>query len=324
MKRSLVTGGHGFIGSHLAAALLERGDRVSVLDCAEPAVSGLALAGIEPEVEVVTGSVADAELVGAVTSAGRFDAVFHLAAQTLVGVAQTDPNLTFDANVAGTWCVLEACCAAEVPAVVVASSDKAYGPPTELPYREDMELRPAAPYEASKAAADVIARSYWKSHGLPVAVTRLANVYGGGDLNFSRIVPEAVTALLDGRSPVIRSDGSPERDYLYVSDAVAAYLAVEETVGAARPGAGEAFNAGTGEARSVRDLLGLLGAAMDTEIAADFRGSGTPEGEIDRQLVDPSKLRDATGWTARTSLRDGLKQTVAWYRAHPEVRPLTH
>ena len=144
----------------------------------------------------------------------------------------------------GTWTLLEACRRAEVPAVVVASSDKAYGPSEELPYREDMQLRPASPYEASKAAADAIALSYRPAYGLPVAVTRFANIYGGGDLNFSRLIPEAVAAVLDGRRPLIRSDGSPERDFLYVDDAVAAYLAIEHAVGAGGPAAGEAFNAG--------------------------------------------------------------------------------
>ena len=146
-------------------------------------------------------------------------AVFHLAAQTIVGTAADSPAPTFDANVRGTWTLLEACREHGVEAVVVASSDKAYGAHDELPYREDFALRPTAPYEASKAAADLIARSYWHSYGLPVAVTRFANIYGGGDTNFSRLIPEAVSAALDGRPPVLRSDGSPERDFLYVEDA---------------------------------------------------------------------------------------------------------
>lgn len=321
MKSTLVTGGHGFIGSHLARALLERGDSVTVIDSARPSVSGLALHGIAAQVELETGSIEDGALVCAILAAGQFDTVFHLAAQTLVGEASVNPTATFEANVRGTWTLLEACRRADVPAVVVASSDKAYGPSTDLPYREEAELVPAAPYEASKAAADVIARSYWESHGLPVAVTRLANVYGGGDQNFSRIVPEATTAALDGRPPVIRSNGSPERDYLYISDAVAAYLAVESAVGAGGPGAGEAFNAGTGEAHSVRDVLELVAEAVDTDLAPEYLGSGTPEGEIDRQYVDSTKLNVTAGWTAGVRIEDGIKRTVAWYREHPEIRP---
>jgi len=223
--------------------------------------------------------------------------------------------------VRGTWTLLEACRRAEVPAVVVASSDKAYGPQDELPYREDQQLRPASPYEASKAAADVIALSYRHSFGLPVAVSRFANIFGGGDLNFSRLIPEAVTAFIDGRRPVIRSDGTPERDLLYVSDAVAAYLAIEHAVGAGGPAAGEAFNAGDGEPHAVREVLELIAEVAGSELEPDYQGLGNPAGEIDRQYVDSSKLRELTGWRPEISLRDGLAHTVEWYREHPEVRP---
>ena len=216
MKRSLVTGGHGFVASNLARALLERGDAVSVLDLAPPPRSGLVLQGIDAEVELLQVDLRDAERVDAAIAAGEFDVVFHLAAQTLVGPAMADPTQTFEVNVRGTWSLLESCRRADVPAVVVASSDKAYGPSEELPYREEMRLQPASPYEASKAAADAIALSYRPAYGLPVAVTRFANIYGGGDPNFSRLIPEAIAAVLDGRRPQIRSDGSPERDFLYV------------------------------------------------------------------------------------------------------------
>ena len=172
-----------------------------------------------------------------------------------------DPTATFEVNVGGTWTLLEACRRTEVPAVVVASSDKAYGPQDELPYREQMQLRPASPYEASKAAADAIALSYRPAYGLPVAVTRFANVYGGGDLNFSRLIPEAVLAVLEGRRPAIRSDGSPQRDFLFVDDAVAAYLAVEHAVGAGGPAAGQAFNAGGEQPHSVAEVLEAIAEA---------------------------------------------------------------
>ena len=321
MKRSLVTGGHGFVASHLATALLQRGDTVSVLDSGLPPVSGLALQGVEAEVDLIPGDIADAELVGAVLSAGEFDVVFHLAAQTLVGPAMADPAATFDTNVRGTWTLLEACRGADVPAVIVASSDKAYGPQEQLPYREDQALAPASPYEASKAAADLIALSYHRGFGLPVAVTRFANVYGGGDLNFSRLVPEAVSAVLEGRRPVIRSDGSPERDFLFVDDAVAAYLAIEHAVGAGGPAAGKALNAGGGQPHSVREVLDLIGEVAGTGIEPDIRGLGNPAGEIDRQYVDSAKLREITGWAPRVELREGLRRTLEWYREHPDVRP---
>ncbi|HEX5929084.1 MAG TPA: NAD-dependent epimerase/dehydratase family protein [Solirubrobacterales bacterium] len=321
MKRALVTGGHGFVASHLARALLERGDSVTVLDLPAPPLSGLVLQGVAPEVELVEADLRDAHRVAATIEGAEFDVVFHLAAQTLVGPAMAEPVATLEANVLGTWNLLEACRRAEVPALVVASSDKAYGPSEELPYRETMQLRPASPYEASKAAADAIALSYRPAYGLPVAVTRFANIYGGGDLNFSRLVPEAVAALLDGRRPQIRSDGSPERDFLYVDDAVAAYLAIEHAVGAGGPAAGEAFNAGGERPHSVAEVLELLAAASGTDLEPEFQGSGNPAGEIDRQYVDSAKLRDLTGWSPAVELPEGLTRTLEWYRNHPEARP---
>jgi CDP-glucose 4,6-dehydratase len=321
VKRALVTGGHGFVASHLARALLERGDAVTVLDLAPPPLSGLALQGIAAEIELVEADLRDTQLVGATVAAGEFDVVFHLAAQTLVGPAMSDPAATFEANVRGTWTLLEACRRAEVPALVVASSDKAYGPSDELPYREEMRLRPASPYEASKAAADAIALSYRPAYGLPVAVTRFANIYGGGDLNFSRLIPEAIAAVLDGRRPQIRSDGSPERDFLFVDDAVSAYLAIEHAVGAGGPGAGEAFNAGGERPHSVAAVLEAIAAVSGTGIEPEFRGTGNPAGEIDRQYVDSEKLCALTGWAPEVGLEDGLRRTLEWYRRHPEARP---
>jgi len=321
VKRALVTGGHGFVASHLSRALLERGDAVTVLDLAAPPLSGLTLQGVAPEIELVEADLCDAQRVGATIEAGEFDVVFHLAAQTLVGPAMSDPAATFEANVRGTWTLLEACRHADVPAVVVASSDKAYGPSEHLPYREDMQLRPASPYEASKAAADAIALSYRPAYGLPVAVTRFANIYGGGDLNFSRLIPEAVAAVLDGRRPQIRSDGSPERDFLHVDDAVAAYLAIEHAVGAGGPAAGAAFNAGGERPHSVAEVLDAIAAVSGTGIEPEYHGVGNPAGEIDRQYVDSTKLRSLTDWAPEVDLGDGLGRTLEWYRQHPEARP---
>jgi CDP-glucose 4,6-dehydratase len=321
VKRSLVTGGHGFVASHLARALLERGDSVTVLDRAAPPLSGLALQAVESDVELLEADLRDTGAVRATVEAGGYDTVFHLAAQTLVGPAMGDPAATFEVNVGGTWRLLEACRRAEVPAVVVASSDKAYGPSPELPYREDMQLRPASPYEASKAAADAIALSYRPAFGLPVAVTRFANVYGGGDLNFSRLVPEAILAVLQARRPAIRSDGSPQRDFLFVDDAVAAYLAVEHAVGAGGPAAGEAFNAGGERPHAVAEVLETIAEAAGSRLEPEYLGAGNPAGEIDRQYVDSSKLRGMTGWRPQVELRDGLARTIEWYREHSEARP---
>ena len=322
MKRTLLTGGQGFVASHLARALLERGDAVTVIDRPGRRSRGLALQGIEGEVELLECDLRDGERVGAAVEAGRFDAAFHLAAQTLVGPAMSDPAATFEANVRGTWLLLDACRRAGVAAVVVASSDKAYGPSEQLPYRETMQLHPASPYEASKAAADAIALSYRPAYGLPVAVTRFANIYGGGDLNFSRLIPEAIAAVLDGRRPQIRSDGSPQRDFLYIDDAVSAYLAVEGALAGEAPGAGEAFNAGGERPFSVAEVLETIAAVSGAGLEPEYLGSGNPEGEIDRQFVDSAKLRRLTGWQPAVGLKEGLARTLAWYREHPQVRPL--
>jgi CDP-glucose 4,6-dehydratase len=326
LSLALVSGAHGFVGSHLARGLLERGDAVRVLDRPSPRLadvggerlSGLDLLGIRGEVELVEADLRDAGAVAAAVEGA--DAVFHLAAQTIVGVARRSPLETFEVNVQGAWNVFEACREQGVGQVVFASSDKAYGSSPELPYREDFPLRAAYPYDASKAAADMIARSYANAYGLPLAVSRFANVYGGGDLNFSRLVPETVIALLDDRAPIIRSDGSPERDFLHVEDAVSAYLAIAAALedGTA---VGEAFNAGGERPHSVREVVDLIAVAAGGGIEPDFQGEGNPDGEIDRQFVDSTKLRELTGWRPEVELEDGLRRTLEWYREHPEARP---
>jgi len=318
-RTALVTGAQGFAGSWLCRALLEAGARVVGYDRGDPALSGLELQGIAAEVPVVAGDLTDAARIERALGEHGVDAVFHLAAQTIVGEANASPVPTFEANVRGTWTLLEACRLAAVRTVVVASSDKAYGPHDELPYREDACLEPIYPYDVSKAAADLIARSYWHTFGLPVAVTRFANLYGGGDLNFSRLIPEAVSAILDGRRPVIRSDGTPERDYLYVEDAAAAYLAIAAALDEGR-GRGEAFNAGAGRPYSVREVLDVLCRVAGTDVEPDVRGAGNPAGEIDRQYLDAAKIREVCGWEPRVSLEEGLARTLEWYRAHPEAR----
>jgi CDP-glucose 4,6-dehydratase len=324
--RALVTGGHGFVASHLARALLERGEEVRVLDRPEPRFadvggrrrSGLELLGIRDQVEIAEADLREASQVAAAVRG--CDAVFHLAAQTIVGVARESPRETLEVNVLGAWNVFEACREQGVAQVVFASSDKAYGASAELPYREDFPLRAAFPYDASKAAADIIARSYAHAYGVPLAVTRFANVYGGGDLNFSRLLPETVVAVLEGRAPVIRSDGSPERDFLHVEDAVSAYLAIAAALRSAAA-VGEAFNAGGERPHSVREVVELIATAGGGGVEPDFQGTGNPDGEINRQFVDSSKLRELTGWRPSVALEDGLRRTLEWYREHPEARP---
>ena len=322
MSSALVTGGRGFVGAWLCRALLERGAEVHSFDRRGPHVrpSSLAMLGIDGDVGELEGDLLDGELLRRTIAESRADAVFHLAAETIVGTMRADPVAGFETNVRGTWTVLEACRAEGVERVVVASSDKAYGAHDELPYREDFALRPAAPYEAAKAAADLIARSYWPAYGLPVAVTRVANVYGGGDLNVSRLVPEAVCAAIAGRSPVLRSDGSPVRDLLHVEDAAAAYLAIADALDRDEV-RGEAFNAGGERPHSVLEIVSEVARIAGGGIEPEIRGTGNPAGEIDRQFVDASKIRDRCGWRPRIALAEGLASTIDWYRQHPEARP---
>jgi CDP-glucose 4,6-dehydratase len=310
-----VTGAYGLLGSWLVKALLARGARVTVLKRDAVAVSALVLEETERLVDVVHGDVCDARLLERALAEYEVDTVFHLAAQTIVGVAIRSPTSTFETNIRGTWTLLEACRQAGVSRTVVASSDKAYGAHNDLPYRESAVLDPRHPYDVSKAAADMLARSYWHTFGLPVAVTRCANLYGGGDFNFSRLVPETIRAAIERRAPVIRSDGTPERDFLYVEDAVAAYLAVCELLGDGRA-AGEVFNAGSGEPRSVLEVVELVCRLSGTGVTPDISGSGTPAGEISRQWLDSGKLRTSAGWEPRVGLEEGLRRTIAWYREH--------
>jgi CDP-glucose 4,6-dehydratase len=247
----------------------------------QPARCALSMMGLEARVDVVRGDICSEGLIERVLSEYEVDTVFHLAAQTLVPTANRSPLSTFETNIRGTWLLLEACRRHGAERVLVAASDKAYGPHAELPYREDHALQPLYPYDVSKAATDLLARCYWYTWRLPVAVTRFANLYGGGDVNASRLVPEAVAAALTGRPPIVRSDGSPERDFLYVDDAVAAYLAIWAALG-------------RGEAR----------------------GEALNAAETDRQWVDYGKLHKLTGSEPRIDLEEGLRRTIEWHRAH--------
>ena len=320
IRSVLVTGAYGLLGGWMVRALLDRGAAVTVIRRDETTHSALVAMGLQPRVSVVHGDVAREDVVARAIAEYEVDTIFHLAAQTLVPTANRAPLSTFETNVRGTWLTLEAARLSDhVQRVLVASSDKAYGPHTRLPYTEAHALDARFPYDASKVAADVIARSYWHTWRLPVAVTRFANLYGGGDFNLSRLVPETVLAVLGGRSPIVRSDGSPERDFLYVEDGASAYLAIAGMLGDRnRPGpaAGEAFNAGGGEPHRVLDIVRLLCELAGGGLEPDIRGSGTPAGEIDRQWVDYAKLRALTGWLPATALRDGLERTLTWYREH--------
>ena len=309
----LVSGITGFVGSALAVRLMAAGARVVGLVLDEIPDSSLRQLGLERRVIVVRGCLEDAALLDRTVADHEPEVVYHLGAQAIVGTAMREPVDTFKANIEGTWNMLEACRGRRhVRAVVVASSDKAYGTHADLPYREDAPLLPRYPYDVSKACADLLARCYVATWGLPVVTTRFANIYGPGDLNFSRIVPDTVRAALEGRRPVIRSDGSPERDYLFIDDAVDLYLRLAERIEDTR---GEAFNAGHGEPVRVLDLVRLIvRLAGRPDLEPEILGAGTPAGEIDRQWLDASKAKRVLGWEPRVGLDEGLRRTIGWYR----------
>jgi CDP-glucose 4,6-dehydratase len=310
----LFTGAQGFIGSWVAEQLLDEGAEVFVLDRPPAELSRFRLRGLDDRCTAVSADLTDAgSLSGALEEHG-VQAVFHLAATAIVGSANTSPLRTYEVNVRGTWNLLEACRLASEPPqrVVVASTDKAYGVHEDLPYREDHALRPRYPYDASKACADIIARSYAHTFGLPVAVTRFGNVFGGGDVNFSRLIPGTIKALLAGERPVIRSNGLMERDFLYAEDAVAAYLAVACSLD--RPELhGHAWNASIGRPVSVLDVVRALIEIAGLGGEPDVRGHGTPHGELSRQWLDSSAISERLGWTPAWDLQRGLEATYRWY-----------
>lgn len=317
---AFVTGAYGFIGGHLTQRLLAEGSEVVILRRDRPAHSLIALEGHEARCSVAQGDLTDHESLLRILNEYGVTKVFHLAAQAIVAVANRSPLSTFETNIRGTYNLLEAArLAPTVEGVVVASSDKAYGQHEDLPYHEDAKLQPTFPYDTSKAAADLVARSYAVTYGLPVAVTRLANVYGGGDFNFSRLVPETARAIIAGEAPVIRSDGSPERDFIYAADAVDAYLTIAD--GLADPANhGQAFNAGAGRPWPVLEIVRTMLDAAGSNLEPDVQGEGVPAGEIDRQYLDSTLIAERLGWKPAWSITDGLAATWEWYeRALPEV-----
>ncbi|MEX2194884.1 MAG: GDP-mannose 4,6-dehydratase [Thermoleophilaceae bacterium] len=320
----LVTGATGFIGSRLAERLLDQGAEVVVPRRDEPAKSYFRISGLEERCTLVQADLLDFDGLVRIVNEHGVKAVFHLAAQTIVGTANRSPLSTFESNIRGTYNVLEACRVAgvvgdPVERVVVASSDKAYGSHEQLPYREDFALQPEYPYDVSKAATDMIARSYALTYGLPTAVTRFANIYGGGDFNLSRIVPDTARALVEGERPVIRSDGSPQRDYMHVEDAASAYLRVAESLDL-EANRGRAWNAGAGEPVAVIEIVRRMIAVSGSDVEPDIQGEGTPHGEIDRQWLDSTAIREELGWKPEWDLDRGLADAYAWYQRHMGAR----
>ncbi|HVU78244.1 MAG TPA: NAD-dependent epimerase/dehydratase family protein [Gaiellaceae bacterium] len=309
----LVTGASGLLGSWLVAALHERGARVVTLvrDLVPDAL--FHTGGAAARSTIVLGDICDGALVERVLAEYEIDAVFHLAAQTIVEHAQRNPVGTLRANVEGTWEVLDACRRSGRPTrIVVASSDKAYGDQPVLPYTEDQPLEGRHPYDVSKSCCDLIAQAYANSYDLPVAITRCGNLYGGGDLNFNRLVPGTIRSLLAGERPVLRSDGSPQRDYIYVEDAAAAYLQLAERTHEDGV-AGEAWNFSTESPLTALSMTEAITAAVgrpDLEPLVE----ATAHHEIQDQFLSAAKARSVLGWEPLHGLEEGLRRTVEWYR----------
>jgi CDP-glucose 4,6-dehydratase len=269
--------------------------------------------GLADRVSTVTGSIGDLSLLSEIVAGHDVEVVFHLAAQAITSAARRDPIGTLETNIRGTWNVLEASRrAGSVKAVVLASSVKVYGEQPSLPFSEDARLNGRQPYGASKIGAELISSTYHRAYDLPVVITRCGNLYGGGDLHWDRIVPGTIRSATEGRRPVVRSGGTPLRDYLYVEDAIDAFLRLAQVAGEPAV-AGEAFNIGTGAPRSELEMTEYILRAMGREeLQPDVRPAS--RGKIVHQSLATEKLRAATGWMATRELGDGLARTVAWYR----------
>lgn len=313
-RRVFVTGTTGLLGSWLSEALLDRGAEVTTLMRDWVPSSRAVTAGILDRCNVVQGELENLAVVSRALNEFEIDTIFHLGAQAIVGTASRSPLSTFESNIKGTWTLLEAArlCPRLIERIVVASSDKAYGDNETLPYTEDMPLQGRFPYDVSKSCSDLIALSYHHTWQLPLAVTRCGNLFGGGDLNFNRLIPGTIRSVLRGEAPIIRSDGTFIRDYVYVRDAVEAYLQLAESL----PGdgiTGEAFNFGPHQPLSVLDVVAQILTEMDR---GDLRPVVQNEArhEIQRQYLDCTKATTRLGWRPAYSFEEGLRETVRWYR----------
>lgn len=310
----LVTGCTGLLGSCLTEKLVsERAAVVGLIRDWVPEAE-LVRSATAARITVVRGDVRDQALIERILGEYEIDTVFHLAAQTIVTVANRNPVSTFETNIGGTWRVLEACRRSPtVRQIIVASSDKAYGDHEKLPYSEDAPLQGRHPYDVSKSCADLITTSYAKTFGLPVCITRCGNLYGGGDLNWNRLIPGTIRSAIHGERPIIRSNGSYIRDYFYVEDAALAYLALAEKLASDRTLKGEAFNFSNEIQVTVLELVRIILERMGrTDLEPKVLGEAS--NEIIHQYLDASKARKRLGWKPKFSLEEGLDRTIAWYR----------
>jgi CDP-glucose 4,6-dehydratase len=310
----LVTGCTGLLGSWLTRGLVERGAKVVGFVRDWVPESELFRSGLIQRISITRGDIRDQAAMERALGEYEIDTVFHLAAQTIVGIANRNPVSTFESNIQGTWSVLEAC--RRSPAVrqlVIASSDKAYGSHEQLPYSENSALQGRHPYDVSKSCADLIAQAYATTYKLPVCVTRCGNLYGGGDLNWNRLVPGTIRSAVKNERPIIRSDGTFIRDYFYVEDGVLAYLALAEQLAERRELAGEAFNFSNEIQITALELVRMILQQTDcTGLEPDVRGEA--QHEIPHQYLDAAKARQMLDWRPRFTLEEGLARTINWYR----------
>lgn len=309
----LVTGGTGLVGGWLVQRLLDAEADIVCLVRDWVPQSDLIRNGLTERVTTVRGDVRDQVLLERVLGEYEINSVIHLAAQTIVGIANRNPISTFESNIAGTWTLLEACRrSTQVKQIVVASSDKAYGDHDNLPYDESTPLQGRHPYDVSKSCSDLVAQSYATTFGLPVVVTRCGNFYGGGDLNWNRIVPGTIRSVLRGQPPVIRSDGNYIRDYFYVEDGAAAYTLLAEKLAGDQELAGQAFNFSNEIQVSVLDIVQQILKLMGSDLKPEIMNQTT--NEIRHQYLSATKAREQLGWQPLFTLDQGLQQTISWYR----------
>ncbi|MBT9167037.1 MAG: CDP-glucose 4,6-dehydratase [Syntrophomonadaceae bacterium] len=313
-RPTFVTGGTGLVGTWLIRRLVDLGADVVCLVRDWVPQSELVRSRLIEQVRVVRGDVRDQALLERTLGEYEVDTVIHLAAQTIVGIANRNPISTFETNIQGTWVLLEACRRSpSVKQIVIASSDKAYGAQEVLPYDEATSLQGQHPYDVSKSCADLVAQTYAKTYGLPVCITRCGNFYGGGDLNWNRIIPGTIRSVLRGKRPVIRSDGSYVRDYFYVEDAAAAYTLLAETLAARQELRGEAFNFSNELPITVLDLVRKILKLMNSDLEPDIRNEAIHE--IKYQYLSARKAREVLSWKPMFSLDDGLVRTIQWYQS---------
>jgi CDP-glucose 4,6-dehydratase len=312
-RPTFVTGGTGLVGSWLVKRLIDAGADVVCLVRDWVPQSEMVRKGWIEQVKVVRGDIRDRETLERALGEYEIDTVIHLAAQTIVTIANRNPISTFETNIAGTWNLLEACRRSpRVKQIVIASSDKAYGDQEILPYDENTPLQGQHPYDVSKSAADLIAYTYAKSFDLPVVITRCGNFYGGGDLNWNRIIPGTIRSILREQAPVIRSDGEYIRDYFYVEDGAAAYMLLAEQLASRPELKGQAYNFSNEIQVSVREIVDRILKAMKSDLSPDIRNEVT--NEIRHQYLSAEKARRELQWKPMFNLDEGLQRTIDWYR----------